>query len=202
MPVIGLTGGIGSGKSCIAKRLKKHGLFVLDADKISRALTRCDSVVERLTLEFGEDILLPSGVLDRKALSAIVFTDKSKLLRLNEIMHPLILERIRLKTEAILKNDPKRLIVWDVPLLIESGLYRETDIIWVVTANKKTRIDRLKLRSGMTPDVAQKRINAQLSDEDRITYADIVITNDGTIDELYKKTDDALNAARRLLRID
>lgn len=202
MPIIGLTGGIGSGKSCIARRLKEHGLFVLDADRISRALTRCDGVIARLALEFGDGILLPNGALDRKALSAIVFADKDKLLRLNEIMHPLVLNKIRLKTEAMLKNDPKRLIVWDVPLLIESGLYRESDIIWVVTASTKTRIDRLTIGRGMSPDAAKKRISAQLSDEERMARADIVITNDGTMDELHKKTDDALCRTRCLLPAD
>lgn len=187
MTRIGLTGSIAAGKSEVTKRLRTLGAFVIDADEISRELTQKGApALFRIAEAFGEDMLLPDGALDRAALAKAAFRDKKKLLELNAILHPLILERMR----ELEKESGRTRVVYDVPLLIEIGMDKAMDAVWMVDAPEDVRIERLLQRRGLTREQAIERVRAQLCDEEKRRRADVIIPNCGTLDELYGKVDD------------
>ncbi len=179
---IGLTGGIGSGKSEVARRLAARGAVVIDADRIAREVVEPGTPgLARVVATFGEGVLRPDGSLDREKLGGIVFADPDKLASLNAIVHPLVGERVaRAQSEA----DPDAIVVYDVPLLAENKLAPMYDVVIVVDAPDEVRIARLAEHRGMPEQDAKARIAAQASREDRLAVADIVIPNDGPLDEL------------------
>jgi dephospho-CoA kinase len=179
---IGLTGGIGSGKSEVARRLAARGAVVIDADRIAREVVEPGTPgLARVVATFGEAVLRPDGSLDREKLGAVVFADSDKLASLNAIVHPLVGERVALaQSEA----DAGAIVVYDVPLLAENKLAPMYDVVIVVDAPDAVRIARLAEHRGMPEQDAKARIAAQASREDRLAVADIVIPNDGPLDEL------------------
>jgi dephospho-CoA kinase len=179
---IGLTGGIGSGKSEVARRLAARGAVVIDADRIAREVVEPGTPgLARVVATFGEAVLRPDGSLDREKLGAVVFADSDKLASLNAIVHPLVGERVALaQSEA----DVGAIVVYDVPLLAENKLAPMYDVVIVVDAPDAVRIARLAEHRGMPEQDAKARIAAQASREDRLAVADIVIPNDGPLDEL------------------
>jgi dephospho-CoA kinase len=179
---IGLTGGIGSGKSEVARRLAARGAVVIDADRIAREVVEPGTPgLARVVATFGEGVLRPDGSLDREKLGGIVFADPDKLASLNAIVHPLVGERVaRAQREA----DSDAIVVYDVPLLAENKLAPMYDVVIVVDAPDEVRIARLAEHRGMPEQDAKARIAAQASREDRLAVADIVIPNDGPLDEL------------------
>lgn len=192
---IGLTGGIASGKSMAARRLRTLGAYVLDADDVSRELTRPGgALLAPLAAEFGGGILTAHGELDRRALGAIVFFDKEKLARLNAITHPAIIRRMHRLADEYLAARPDGVAVLDMALLIECGEHKNVDAVWLVTAPEKTRLARIMARDGCTEEEALSRMAAQLPQEEKEKYADVIIKNDGGIAELFEKVD-ALYAA-------
>lgn len=179
---IGLTGGIGSGKSEVARRLAARGAVVIDADRIAREVVEPGTPgLARVVATFGDGVLRPDGSLDREKLGGIVFADPDKLASLNAIVHPLVGERVaRAQREA----DSDAIVVYDVPLLAENKLAPMYDVVIVVDAPDEVRIARLAEHRGMPEQDAKARIAAQASREDRLAVADIVIPNDGPLDEL------------------
>jgi len=179
---IGLTGGIGSGKSEVARRLAARGAVVIDADRIAREVVEPGTPgLARVVATFGEGVLRPDGSLNREKLGAIVFADPDKLASLNAIVHPLVGERVaRAQSEA----DADAIVVYDVPLLAENKLAPMYDVVIVVDAPDEVRIARLAEHRGMPEQDAKARIAAQASREDRLAVADLVIPNDGPLDEL------------------
>lgn len=198
---VGLTGGIGAGKSEVSRLLDEHGAVIVDADKIAREVVEpgtpgLASVVE----EFGEDILAPDGTLDRAKLGSIVFGDTEKLAALNAIVHPLVGERsAELEREAAARSGDA-VIVHDVPLLTENGLAPLYDVVLVVDASPEQQLDRLVRLRGMTEEDAAARMAAQATREERLAVADIVIRNDGSLEELESRVrnvwEDLLRRAR------
>ncbi|GAA1752579.1 dephospho-CoA kinase [Nonomuraea bangladeshensis] len=179
---IGLTGGIGSGKSEVSRRLAAHGAVVIDADKIAREVVEPGTAgLARVVAAFGEEVLRPDGELDREKLGSIVFADSQKLAVLNGIVHPLVGERV-----AQLQSDAPgdAVVVYDVPLLVENKLAPMYDVVIVVDAADEVRIRRLAEHRGMAETDAKARIAAQASREDRLAVADIVIANEGALEEL------------------
>ncbi len=176
--VVGLTGGIGSGKSTAASCFLEHGAVVIDADQISRGLTAPGSaVIGELAGKFGGGILQPDGVLNRAALAAIVFKDKTRLSELNEIMHP----RIRAGALAqIAKADPDQITVYDMPLLVETNSVDMCDVVVVIDLDVERQIQRLVADRGMSVEQAEARIHNQSSREVRNIAATWVIDNNGT----------------------
>ncbi|MCI7513098.1 dephospho-CoA kinase [Schaalia hyovaginalis] len=174
---IGLTGGIGSGKSTVSSALEGIGATVADADRIAREVVeRGSEGLQRLIDRFGEDILLASGGLDRAALAAIIFADRDAREEVEAILHPLIADR----AAAILARAPEDgLAVYDVPLLVEAGLAGRFDAILVVEAPVELRLERLEVR-GTPRDEALSRMSAQSSDDDRRALAHILVENSGT----------------------
>lgn len=176
--LIGLTGGIASGKSLIAEKLKRLGAYLIDADEIAREMVMPGlPAYQNIVKEFGEGILNPDKTINRKALGAIVFSNPKLRNRLEQITHPGILGEIDKRVLAIKDKDTKAIIVVDAALLIEVGLYKKMDKVIVVYADEKTQIARLMKRDGLSYNEAKKRISAQMNLNEKKKYADFVIEN-------------------------
>jgi dephospho-CoA kinase len=183
---IGLTGGIGSGKSTVSALLAERGAVVVDADLIAREVVEAGtpglaSVVEA----FGEEVLTADGALNRPALAAVVFSDPEARARLDAIVHPLVRRRAAELVGALADD---AVVVNDVPLLVETGQAGSYDLVLVVEAYVETRVARLVQR-GLTADDARARIAAQATDEQRRAVADVVLDNSGTPEQLAEQVD-------------
>jgi dephospho-CoA kinase len=183
MLLVGLTGGIGSGKSTVAELLAARGAIVIDADDLARrAVANSTDGFDRVVETFGREILDPDGDIDRAKLAGLVFDDPERLRKLEAIVHP---EVARLLAEAIEPyRDTDRVIVYAVPLLAERGLAEGFDVVVVVVADIDRRIERLMRDRGMTADEVRARVAAQLSDEERARVADVLLDNDGEPERL------------------
>ena len=185
MLTVGLTGGIGSGKSEVSRRLRELGAVLIDADAVAREVVEPGTPgLAAVVAEFGEAILRPDGTLDREGLGRIVFGDPDKLARLNAIVHPLVGERIAAQMAEVEREHPDGVVVYDVPLLVENNLAGGYDVVLVVATSPETQLRRLVEQRGMTAEDAKARIAAQAPLEDKLAVADIVIDNDGTLSEL------------------
>ena len=193
--IVGITGGIACGKTTVSQLLAEKGAIPINADEIGHQLLKADSpVITELTNEFGDDILEESGDVSRKKLGAIVFGDKAARERLNSILHPLIIERSRTQAQQLIKEDPSCVVLLDAPLLIEAGAYDSVDLIVVVSSSPEIQIKRVIERSKaqnhpLTETDAQARIDSQMPLSEKIKYADVVIENEDTLDELKKQVD-------------
>lgn len=187
MALIGLTGGIGAGKSAVAALLADRGAAVLDADAIARQVLAAGTPGLRLVAaEFGAAVVGPGGELDRSALAAAVFGDPRRRQRLDRIVHPLIRER----TRQLLHQLPAgQLVVHDVPLLVENDMAGDYDLVVVVWAPLEVRLARLRDSRGMSEAEAMARIRAQASDAERAAVADVVLTNDADLAALARAVD-------------
>jgi dephospho-CoA kinase len=192
MKLIGLTGGIASGKSTVAKRFVEHGAVLVDADALAREVVEPGTPglaeIERV---FGSSVLSPDGSLNRPALGAIIFADAGRREQLNAITHPAIWKRgLELFAEAEAR-DPDVVVVYDVPLLAEAAEDRpmKFDLIVVVEAALETRVDRMVQLRGMSRAEAEGRLGAQASDEDRRKLADVIIDANGTLEHTLEQVD-------------
>ena len=196
---VGLTGGIGAGKSEVSRLFGSYGAVIVDADRIAREVVSPGTPgLEAVVAEFGEDVLTADGSLDRPKLGALVFADGDRLAALNAIVHPLVGARsAELEAEA----GADAVVVHDVPLLTENGLVPLYDRVVVVDASPATQLDRLVRLRGMAEDDARARMAAQASREDRLAIADFVIDNDGPLESLEPQVrriwEDLRSAARR-----
>jgi dephospho-CoA kinase len=182
---VGLTGGIGSGKSEVSRRLRELGAVVIDADAVAREVVEPGTPgLAAVVAEFGEGVLRPDGALDREGLGRVVFGDPDKLGRLNAIVHPLVGERIRARMAEVERDHPDSVVVYDVPLLVENDLARAYDVVLVVAASPETQLRRLVEQRGMNEDDARARIAAQAPLSAKLEVADIVIDNDGSLADL------------------
>ncbi|MGK7223605.1 dephospho-CoA kinase [Kocuria flava] len=198
MLTIGLTGGIASGKSTVARRLAERGATVVDADAIARALQEPgEPGLEGIVAEFGPGVLTPEGRLDRPALGTLVFADPAARARLNAVIHPLVrAEAERLAAAA----GEDAVLVEDIPLLVETGRHDRFDLVLVVQAPEEERVRRMVEDRGMTAGDARARIAAQATDAERAAVATTVLVNDGTPQQLRERVDawwDAEVAPRR-----
>ena len=185
MLTVGLTGGIGAGKSEVSRLLVECGAVLIDADRIAREVVEPGTPGHAAVVEaFGEDILAEDGSLDRPRLGALVFSDPEKLATLNSIVHPLVGARSRELEEAAPED---AVVVHDVPLLTENGLAPLYDVVIVVDASPETQLDRLVRLRGMSEEDARARMAAQATREQRRAIADIVIDNDVPLDELERR---------------
>ncbi|HOR86201.1 MAG TPA: dephospho-CoA kinase [Bacillota bacterium] len=190
MMVIGLTGGIASGKSTVSAKLKELGAAIIDVDILARSVvSKGEIAYNRIIQCFGESILLPNGEINRKRLGSIVFSDKKKLALLNGITHPEIISRVKERIRE-LKTAGNSVIVVDAAILIEMGLYKYVDSVWVVAADREIQIKRLIERDKFDYRDSEKRINSQFTDDVRKKYADIVIDNNESIETLSKKIEE------------
>ena len=186
MKIIGLTGGIGSGKTTVTDFLKKKGYQVIDADVIAREIVETGSeVLSKLVSHFGESILQPDGSLNRQKLADLAFENTAQKDVLDRITHGAIIETISSQIKSIQLQQKPSLAFVDAALLIETGLYKNMDEVWLITAQEDLRIQRVMDRDHLDADRVQQRILAQMSDEQKAHYSSRVINNSGTILELY-----------------
>jgi dephospho-CoA kinase len=185
LPVIGLTGGIGSGKSTVAALLAERGAYVIDADRVGHDVYRPGSEGFRRVVEaFGSGVVAPDGGIDRRALGALVFADPAALARLNAIVHPLIAAEIAARLGAARASAGAAPIVIEAAVLLEAGWRALVDRVWVVSAGRETAVRRVMAARGLAREEVERRIDAQLSEPERRQAADLVIDNDGTLDAL------------------
>lgn len=194
--IIGITGGIGTGKSTVSNMLIEMGYTVVDADKIARNVLDKGKIGYKKVVEvFGEQILFDDGSVNRKKLGSIIFNDQRQRELLNMIVHPCVHQEIK---EQIKLNNMNEIVFLDIPLLIEGvdklvedGIV--CDKIWLVYANKDIQITRLLMRDGFSEQEALSRINSQMPIEEKREKADIVIRNEGTVEELKENVIKELN---------
>jgi dephospho-CoA kinase len=188
MLLVGLTGGIGSGKSTVARMLEGRGAIVFDADALAREAVEPgspghDAVVQR----FGANVLLPGGELDREALASVVFADPAARRDLEAIVHPEVRRLLAERCEAHAASD--RVVVFSAPLLVETGMHTAFEVLVVVSAPVSTQVERLLRDRGMSEEQVRARIAAQAPSEDKAAVADVLLDNDGTLDELREQVD-------------
>lgn len=179
---IGLTGGIASGKSTVADILRGLGAPVIDADRIAREIMLPGTPAYKdVVAGFGPDMVDASGQIDRQRLGDIVFKDPAKRLLLNRITHPRVMEEFKNHTEKLPPGT--RVVVWDVPLLIETGMSQSVDEVWLVWVDEKTQKRRLMERNGLSEEEAASRIASQMPLEEKMKQADRLIDNRGPVQE-------------------
>jgi dephospho-CoA kinase len=190
MQLIGLTGGIASGKSAVAARLSEHGAIVVDADVLARQVVEPGTpALALIAEEFGPAVIGEDGRLDRAALGALIFPSPAKRAALNAITHPAVATRSHELFAAAAAADPRAIVVYDVPLLVDAGRADEFDLIVVVNASTETRVARMIEYRGMTRDEALHRINSQATDTERLAIADVVIDANGTLEKTLRQAD-------------
>jgi dephospho-CoA kinase len=193
MPVVGLTGGIATGKSLVTRYLKERGVMVIDADQLSRqVVTPGEPALREIVHAFGSDILRTDGTLDRGKLGKLIFDFPDERKKLEAIIHPKVYERAWLEIRGLLTAQPDRWVVFSVPLLFESGHAGEVDQVVLVYTDRETQIDRLMARDGLLREEAKKRIVAQMPIEAKKARAHIVIDNSGTVTATYRQVDGLL----------
>ncbi|KAL5490345.1 CAB5 [Sanghuangporus weigelae] len=192
MLVVGLTGGIATGKSTVSSLLKAHTITVIDADVIARQVVQPGTKAHaEIVKQFGEEILLADGTLDRPKLGAVIFGDEGKRKQLNSIVHPAVrMEMVRQVFWSWMKG--KRYCVIDVPLLIETGLYQWVGLTVVVSCSEQIQLSRLMQRDNMPEEAARARVKSQMPISAKADYADIVIDNTDSLDELRSRVDDLI----------
>jgi len=188
--LIGLTGGIASGKSKVSSFLRSRGAFIIDADRIAREIVKpYKNAWKKIVDTWGKEILSPDLSLDRTRLGSIVFSDKEALERLNAITHPEIIREIE---HELGERSSEELIVLDAPLLIEAGLCDVVDEVWLVSVTAENQLERLCKRDGISSEEAKKRINSQMPLKEKEKYAHLIIDNNGTWEETGAFMEDIL----------
>ncbi|MGH7964017.1 MAG: dephospho-CoA kinase, partial [Candidatus Binatia bacterium] len=192
MKTIGLTGGIGSGKSTVSQILAGLGAFVIDADKVGHEIYLPGKEAwQQVTAEFGHDLLAADQTIDRKKLGAIVFGSDEARQKLNSIVHPLMFKDIERRIKEKRAEGFSRPIVIEAAILIEANWLPLVDEVWVVVTNKNAVIERVAVQRGLSAHDTEARIASQLADAERLKYASLVITNDGALEDLKKQVYDA-----------
>jgi len=199
MLIVGLTGGVASGKTVISKILREEGAYLIDADQIAKDLVRPHtSTWNELRRVFGDGILDEDGSIHRKKLAAKVFSDPEQRNLLNQILHPRIKEEMDRRTKEIGQNDPEAIVVIDAALLVELGNYREMDRLIVVASTARQQIERLRNRNGMEEEEAQKIITCQMPLEEKLKVADFVIRNEGSLEETKRRVKEVFQELKRI----
>jgi dephospho-CoA kinase len=197
MIIVGLTGGVGTGKSTVTNFLRELGAYIIDWDELARKVTRPHSQAWREIVEhFGKSVLNEDLTINRQKLADIVFADKRKLAKLNRIVHPRVFEEDERITSEIRSHDPDALIIKDIPLFFEVARHIPVDKIVVVSASEQTRLRRLE-EKGITPEDALNRMKSQLPLDKKIKSADFVINNDGPLEETKRQVKEIYLSLRK-----
>jgi len=184
MKVIGLTGGIGSGKSTVSRLLAELGAVLVDADKLGHeAFEPHTEVWREVVAAFGRQILTPAGDIDRAKLGELVFGNSESLARLNRIMHPRIYDMVKARIEEY-RRQGVDVVVLEAPLLLEAKWVPSVDEVWVVIASEATVLERLQGRAGLSEPESLARIRSQISNEERVKHASVIINNDSSLTDL------------------
>ena len=199
MLIVGLTGGVASGKSVVSRILKEEGAYLIDADQIARELVQPrTSAWEELVKVFGKEILQKDGSIHRKQLAAKVFSDPKQRDLLNRTLHPRIKEEMGRRLKAIGQKDPEAIVVIDAPLLVETGDHREMDKVIVVISTEAQQIARLREREGMDQEEARRIMASQMATEEKVKVADFVIRNEGSLEETERRAREVFQELKRI----
>jgi dephospho-CoA kinase len=199
MLMVGLTGGVASGKSVVSQILKEEGAYLVDADQIARELVQPRTPTwKELIKAFGKEILQKDGSIDRKKLAAKIFSDPEQRGQLNRILHPRIKKEMGRRLKAIGQKDPEAIVVIDAPLLIETGDHREMDEVIVVLSTEEQQIERLKERHGVNREEARRIIASQIATEERLKVADLVIRNEGSLEETVRRAREVFQELKKI----
>ncbi|MGZ3613171.1 MAG: dephospho-CoA kinase [Thermodesulfobacteriota bacterium] len=199
MLIVGLTGGVASGKTAVSGVLKEEGAYIIDADQIARELVQPHQPAwNELVRTFGEEILQEDGSIDRKKLADRVFADPNQRKLLNQILHPLITEEMDRRTKEIGQKNPQAIVVIDAPLLIEVGYHRKVDKVMVVTSTQAQQVERLKGRDGISFEEALRILSSQMPIEEKVKLADFVIRNEGSLAEVRKRTKEVFRELKKI----
>ena len=188
MLVIGLTGGIGTGKSLVSRMLEERGATIIDADLVGHEAYTPHTETWQVVVDTFGDVLAEDGQIDRRKLGAIVFSDPSQLEKLNAIMHPRMYKMIEERIQGLQSGGAETIVV-EAAILIEAKWTPLVDEVWVTTAPEDQVIDRIKGRNNMGEEAARARINSQMSSDERAGHADVLIANSGSMDELRETVD-------------
>ena len=186
MLVVALTGNIGCGKSSLSDIFRAEGIKIIDADIIARQIYEDEKLLSKVYETFGNDIKNEDGSLNRKALGRIVFSDDEKLIQLNKLTHPVIRQKVSDEIEEY-KSQNEEIVILDAALLVESDYLNFIDKLLVVTCKENIQIERIIARDNCSIEEALGRIKSQMSQENKVKYADYVIDNSATLSELRKK---------------
>jgi len=199
MLIVGLTGGVASGKTAVSEVLKEEGAYIIDADQIARELVQPHGPAwNELVRTFGKEILQGDESIDRKKLADMVFVDPNQRKLLNQILHPLITGEMDRRTREIGQKNSEAVVVIDAPLLIELGYHRKMDKLIVVTSTQDQQIERLKEREGLNSGAALRILSSQMPLEEKVKLADIVIRNEGSLDETKKRAREVFQELKKL----
>ena len=200
MLIVGLTGGVASGKTAVSQVLKEEGAYIIDADQIARELVQPHKPAwNELIRAFGKEILQEDGFIYRKKLADKVFADPKKRKLLNQILHPRIKEEMDRRTKEIGQKDPEAIVVIDAPLIVELGDHREMDKLIVVASTQTQQIERLKERDGIGPEEALRILSSQMPVEEKVNLADFVIRNEGSLEETKKRAKEVFKELRKVV---
>jgi len=199
MLIVGLTGGVASGKSTVSKVLREEGAYIIDADQIARELVQPHTPSwQELIKIFGDEILQKEGFIDRKKLAALVFVNSEKRVLLNQLLHPKIKEETERRAKEIGQRDPEAVVVIDAALLVETGYYQDMDQLILVHSTEAQQIERLEKRDGIGEEEARRIVSAQMPLEEKLKVADGVIRNEGSIEETRRKAKEVFQELRGL----
>jgi len=199
MLIVGLTGGVASGKTAVSKVLKEQGAYIIDADQIARELVKPRKPAwKEIIRAFGQEILQEDGSIHRKKLAGKVFADAKQRKRLNRMLHPRIRKEMDRRVKEIGQRDPEAIVVIDAPLLVELGNHRQMDKLIVVTSTRTQQIERLKDRDGANREEALKIVSSQMPLEEKLKFADFVIRNEGSLEETKRKAREVFRELRKV----
>jgi len=199
MLIVGLTGGVASGKTAVSQVLKEEGAYIIDADQIARELVQPHKPAwNELIRAFGQEILREDGSIHRKKLADKVFADPKQRKLLNQILHPRIKEEMDRRAKKIGEKDPNAIVVIDAPLIVELGDHREMDKLIVVTTTQTQQIERMKDRDGTSPKEALRIVSSQMPMEEKSKFADYVIQNEGSLEETKKRAKEIFKDLKRV----
>jgi dephospho-CoA kinase len=200
MLIVGLTGGVASGKTAVSRVLREEGAYIIDADQIARELVQPHKPAwNELVRAFGKEILQEDGSIHRRKLADRVFTDPEQRKVLNQILHPRIKEEMDRRTKEIGQRDPEAIVVIDAPLLVELGVYRQVDQLIVVTSTQMQQMERLKERDGRSPEEALRLFSSQMPVEEKVKLADFVIRNEGSLEETKKRAKEVFKELKKVM---
>lgn len=198
---VGLTGGIASGKSTVAEMFRARGCPVIDADPLAHSLMAPGQPAHReIAREFGQGVLAADGSVDRSRLAAIVFADRSKLARLNEIVHPRVIEACEVEFARLAREQPNGVAMVEAALLVEAGYFRQLDKLIVTWCRSEQQLERLLAKGRLSRQQAEQRLAAQMHAEEKRRHADFVIDTSGTLESVSLQVEKVLEELRRMSR--
>jgi len=199
MLIVGLTGGVASGKTAVSRVLKEEGAYIIDADQIARELVKPRKPAwKEIIRAFGQEILQEDGSIHRKKLAGKVFADAKQRKLLNQMLHPRIRKEMDRRVKEIGQRDPEAIVVIDAPLLVELGNHRRMDKLIVVTSTRTQQLERLKDRDGANRGEALKIVSCQMPLEEKLKFADFVIRNEGSLEEMKRKAREVFKELRKI----